>query len=413
MTNAQIPTGRGWYPDPFSKGELLRMFDGARWTDQTRPIPADYDPAQPAGGPKKTASEKKADEAAPRANPTDAPALEKPKEEPVTQAPAARPQGKPARNGTAPMFATPTEKAAERPTGKTKQQPSPKKAPGKPAFNTPTEKAATAPAEKPSPKKAPAPAFATPTVRAERDDDAGQDAPAQKPDSPFAKPAAAAPVTPAPTESPAAPAFSFAKPANGGQAEAPARPPAPSLATPASEAQPEAPVQSAPPTATSDASAPTPSAVDDTPEEDSETVNNAFANVPQQAAFGMEAVEDFDADESSRHRLPGGLALKGFMGNTRLVTWIVAALLAAASIVVPLLVPSPVRGVAAECRSISEVVAAYDGAEDFAIDSDTQAKLASAVSTGALDEELTTLVTTAVEKNDLRPVVERCLPQES
>lgn len=410
MTNAQIPAGRGWYPDPFSKGELLRMFDGARWTDQTRPIPADYDPTQPAGGPKKTASEKKADEAAPRANPSGAPALEKPKEDPVTQAPAERAQGKPARNGTAPMFATPTEKAAERPSGKAKQ-PEPKKSTSKPAFNTPTEKAATAPAEKQAPKPTSAPAFASPSVRAERPDDEEQPAPAAKADSPFAKQTSPA-GPPAPAEAaPAAPAFSFAKPANGGQPEASA--PAPAFATPATTATQEAPAEAPAPASASATAPPAPSAVDDTPEEDSETVNNAFANVPQEAAFGMEAVEDFDDKPSSRRPLPGGLAFKGFMGNTRLVTWIVAVLLAVASVAVPLLVPSPVRGVAAECRSISEVVAAYDGVDDFAIDSGTQAKLASAVSTGALDEELTTLVTTAVEENDLRPVVERCLPQES
>lgn len=383
------------------------MFDGARWTDQTRPIPADYDPTQPAGGPKKTASEKKADEAAPRANPSGAPALEKPKEGPVSQAPAERTQGKTARNGTAPMFATPTEKAAERPAGKAKK-PEPKKSPSKPAFNTPTEKAATAPAEKQGPKPAAAPAFASPSVRAERPDDEEQTASSAKTDSAFAQ--QASPAKPAaPTEAaPAAPAFSFAKPANGGQPEAEA--PAPAVATPATQ---EAPAESPAPASASATAPPAPSAVDDTPEEDSETVNNAFANVPQEAAFGMEAVEDFDDKPTSRRSLPGGLAFKGFMGNTRLVTWIVAALLAVSSVAVPLLVPSPVRGVAAECRSISEVVSAYDGVDDFAIDPGTQAKLASAVSTGALDEELTALVTTAVEKNDLRPVVERCLPQES
>lgn len=391
MTNAAIPNGRGWYPDPFSKGELLRQFDGARWTDQTRPMPADYDATHATDGQKsaqKSESEKKADDAAPRANPTKAPALEKSHSAPAPKKEPAK--GKPARNGTAPMFSTPTEKAATSTS-------SPKEGTQAPAPRT---------APEPPKKAAGGPAFASPTVRAERPDEDQN-----------ASPKVAAPTTPTSPAKPesqqgkeAAPAFNFAKPANGSDPSptqsAPNAPePQTAAPTPSPEQEPSRPQSSGPAG---------PGSVDADPEEDSETVTNAFANVPQEPTYSSEAVED--ALPASDRRGFGGRgrqAIRGAMGNAKIVTWVVVALLAVSAIVVPLLVPSPVRGVAAECRPISDVVVAYDGASDFTITKESQAKLASAVSTGEIDEELTKLVTTAVEKDDMKPVVDRCLPQES
>lgn len=154
--------------------------------------------------------------------------------------------------------------------------------------------------------------------------------------------------------------------------------------------------------------------MDDDPEEDSETVNNAFAHVPAEPSF-TETYED-EAPEPRRKFGGGTGPMSRLMEKVPLdaltITWAVVALLSLAIIIVPLVTPSPLRGVAEECKPISDVVASYDGEEDFTIDQDTQADLAAVVSTGKLNEELTALVTESVEQGDLEPVVEHCLPQE-
>lgn len=388
MTNAATPKRvRDWYPDPFSKGELLRLFDGAQWTDQTRPIPDNYKPSHPSNAgetssaaPAKSESDRAADAAAPRANPSNAPALSGHTSKPKEKKPDP-PKGKPAKNGTAPLFSTPTTKAA---TGPDKDTPA---ATSKESVKS--ESKATA-----------APAFASPTVTAEKPDDP---APGAGPAPSFAKQAPAdaadssAPMASSPT------GFAFAKPAEPDRTpERPDQAPVREQQTPRRETQ---------------AGPQSPSAVDAEPDEDSESVTNAFATAPQEAEFSDEVSDEgFNDDGESSPRIGrrerSRAALQGAVRNVRLVTWVVTALVALAAVFTPMLVESPVRGVAKECKPISKVIVSYDGATDFSVNEKTQATLASAVSTGELDKDLTAQVTTAVEKNNLQPVVERCLPQE-
>lgn len=374
--NAAIPTGRGWYPDPFSKGEQLRLFDGAHWTDQTRPIPADYDPAQAGKPAPERAAPKPKDEGPPRANPTEAPALE-PK--PKTDAP----KSKPAKNGTAPMFSSPTVKAAtktDEPPGKPAEKPS--------AAQPQPER------KKPAPKKAAAPAFSTPTVQAEKPDEDTRPSP-----EPAAQPARPAPEPAAPKQ----PEVSFAKPVNG----------APSVATPEPAAPSEAAATPAPRQVETPAGPSSPSAVDADPEENSETVTEAFAAAPNEPSFSdVSTLENPTPEKASGAAGKLQASMRGLMGNARLIAWVVTLVAAVAVVAVPLAAPSPLRGVAAECEAISDVVAAFDGAEDFSVTEEAQREIASAISTGKLDGEIADLATKAVEENNLEPVVERCLPQE-
>lgn len=377
MTNAAIPNGRGWYPDPYSKGESLRLFDGARWTDQTRPIPEGYDASHAEDSSAQSKKPDAADQAAPRANPTNAPALEG-SSKPAPKKPKA------AKNGTAPMFSTPTEKAATKPSNQSNPA-------EQPDVSKPDPEAK--PAKAPKPPQA-GPAFASPTVTAERPND---DTPAPAAKAPET-PAPPAP-DPAPKPAPAPTEFSFAKPVT--EDPAPAQPEPSSVPSQEPESRPRS-------------TTPGPGSVDDNPDEDSESVNNAFAAAPTAAAFSDEAVDAEDSSSStSRRGARSREALQGAMRNVKAVTWVLTTLTAVTVVLLAVFVPSPIRSVASECEPISNVIASYDGADDFAVSPEAQGQLASAVSTGAVSEEIADMATTAVEEDNLEPLVERCLPQES
>lgn len=55
-TGATTPEDRGWFPDPYSSGSALRFFDGAVWTEKTRPLPDASKAAKTQGAPQVMAS---------------------------------------------------------------------------------------------------------------------------------------------------------------------------------------------------------------------------------------------------------------------------------------------------------------------------------------------------------------------
>lgn len=373
MTNAQMPTDRGWFPDPYQAGKLLRLFDGARWTDKTRPIPENYN-AQTAATDQKPAPKQQVKESAPdKPKPPQftEPAPVKGEEKKESKTPTA-PHAK---NGTAPMFKSPTAKAArpEDVKGAEKKKGEESPEPAKPAAPTPP------------------PAFAKPTVSALKDED--KPAPATE-----APADAKTPEGETPTLEPKKPLFS--KPAPTAESKPAAKP------NFAPQAKAPQPTPTGPPAAGS---------VDSDFEENSATVNDAFASTPDEPEYGGETVAPSSSRKpslGSKLSMPQLDGIAGKLQEHRVPSWAAAVALAVIAIVVPLVGPDVTKSVNADCRPISQVVASYDGEEDFTVSQKAQAELAAAVSTGKLNAQMTELVADAVESNDLESLVTTCLPQE-
>lgn len=362
---AKAPSGKGWFPNPFNKGADLRYFDGARWTERTRPIPDDYE--------RPDVAEKKAEETPAWSRPAEARRIEPKKDD----APS-----KPAKNGTMPMFA----KQAD--TG-TVKAPSAKKA-DKPE-----------PEKKPTPEKKPG-GWATPDPAPEGDANAATTPHASSP-------------APAKTQD------ASKKAAPGGWTT-----PDPAPEEPSEDTQPEAPTNAAT-RQTTEPAAPTfaKPATSKTPEPSpfNDTVDPAFPDMHEDAvgesadevsaAFSANpaAVDDSGDFDSSAFDAPeDGWAqkMKALLLNRKTITWAVTVAIAAAAIIAPMLVPAPMEGVPSECKPLADVLESYEDRADTAVGEEQQAQLAAVLAEGALSEDMTTLVKQAAEGNDMTPVLEHC-----
>lgn len=261
-------------------------------------------------------------------------------------------------------------------------------------FKSPTATAAR-PEDVKSQEKKPStaakpPAFTKPTVSALREDEVKETTPAAAPEAPTLEPKKK---------------FQFSKPAPTAGGEKPEQP-KPNFA-PRVEPSPKTPTPQGPPGEAS---------VDDDFEENSDTVNQAFASTPGAAEYESEPAPEKSRKAGKLRTAKFSMPQMGDWGETlmkyQVPKWVGVAFLAVLAIGIPIIGPDATKSVAAECRPISQVVASYDGEEDFSVTPEVQADLAAAVSTGQLNTETTELLTQAVENNDLEPLVTKCLPQE-
>lgn len=407
----KIPDSKGWYPCPYMAGKVLRFFDGAKWTEETRKPTSQYEPQ------KQHQSDDKDEVKSPAwQNPNQTPALtsgdeeppkaeEKPaKEEPKQEEPAEK------KTAGAPMFAKPATAKKEEPK--------------KPKFKLPTE--FSEPEDNDDKPAAPAGGFAKPAVKAEKKDD--EEPAPQKPAAPpsgFAKPSVKAEKSEedqdeAPKQEPpknTAPA-GFAKPAtNAAKAEEDDEP-APQLneqKTPFVESSPGVDDRFGAIGQDSHASYGAGGFVSsdedqgEDMEEDSDSINASFGAAPPEAPpeFTSDSL-DAAPKKSKKFSLPQLPGLPEIHLNAKVITWLVTLGFALAVLLAALFIPAPLRGIVPECEPISDVMGDFFDSDDYSIEPDQQADLAAAVSGDRLADDVESLVRTAVDEDDMQPVAEYC-----
>lgn len=340
MTEQTQPTGRGWYPDPFSKGSQLRMFDGASWTDKIRPLKSGEGAKAPGQSPKEIAGKKT---------------------EPAKA------------GGDMPMFAPPAAtQASEEPQ---EDSASGKQAPEPAGFQTPSAKSAGA-----SPSSSgfapPAPqtesgwdsATFTERVDAKSVNDerlkAGNATPSSSPPSTAGedKPDPAAGGWGSPTESSAD--------SDTGQT-------APGWGAPTSESL-------------------------DDEEDEAHAATADFAVAPPQPQ--NESPEDFDDyDDSTLGKL------KRFV-TAPMITWASVLAIGVLLVLGPVLTPSPIQTLPADCTPLTDVLDHYQGAEDFSVTEEAQETMAAVISEGSVSEDMAAMLEKAVEDDNVKPVLKFCSP---
>lgn len=95
-----------------------------------------------------------------------------------------------------------------------------------------------------------------------------------------------------------------------------------------------------------------------------------------------------------------------------MLTWALTILLALTALVAPRFIPTATQVVHADCKPLTGVLTEYRDATSYEVTDEAHGRLAAAASSGELPDGLMELVSTAVDEDDLEPVVKYCLLED-